>query len=199
MRPAHPTTFGALCGAWHSALTAATDGLRRCRPAVQLGGAVGDRVAYGERGDRVAFAMAAHLGLEPAPPWHTDRTRVVEIGAALGIVAGTLAKVAGDVILLSQDEIGELGETSSGGSSAMPGKRNPARAVLVVACAHRVPGLVATLLGGMPQELQRAAGRWQAEWPTLTDLLRVVSGAAHHALAMIESLTIDAERMASRT
>jgi 3-carboxy-cis,cis-muconate cycloisomerase len=124
---------------------------------------------------------------------------VVELGSALGIVAGTLAKLAGDVILLSQDEIGELGETVSGGSSAMPGKRNPARAVLVVACAHRAPGLVSTLLAGMPQELQRAAGRWQAEWPTVTDLLRVVSGAAHHARAMVEELTVDPERMASRT
>jgi 3-carboxy-cis,cis-muconate cycloisomerase len=198
MRHAQPTTFGAVCGAWHAALTAATDALRRCRPAVQLGGAVGDRAAYAGMGDRVASAMAAHLGLQTAPPWHTDRTQVVEIGAALGISAGTLAKLAGDVILLSQDEIGELGETASGGSSAMPGKRNPARAVLVVACAHRVPGLVSTLLAGMPQELQRAAGRWQAEWPTLTDLLRVASGAAHHARAMLEQLTVDPGQMASR-
>jgi 3-carboxy-cis,cis-muconate cycloisomerase len=210
MRPARPTTFGAVCGAWLAAVTAATEGLRRWRPAVQLGGAVGDRSAFdgggpndpahplAAGGERVAAAMATNLGLDPAPPWHTDRTRVVELGAALGIVAGTLAKLAGDVILLSQAEIGELGETTAGGSSAMPEKRNPARAVLVVACAHRVPGLVSTLLAGMPQELQRAAGRWQAEWPTLTDLLRVVAGAAYHARAMLDDLTVDAERMASR-
>lgn len=196
MRRAQPTTFGAVCGAWHASLSVALDGLRRWRPAVQLGGAVGDRAAYGEAGERVAAAMAAHLGLDPAPPWHTDRTRVAELGSALGIGAGVLAKLAGDVILLSQDEIGELGETVGGRSTAMPGKRNPARAVLVVACAHRAPGLVATLLAAMPQELQRAAGRWQAEWPTLTDLLRVVSGAAYHARAMLAELTVDTERMA---
>lgn len=198
LRPARPTTFGAVCQAWHTAVAGATDALRRCRPAVQLGGPVGDRAAYGAAGDRVASATAAQLGLDVAPPWHTDRTRVAELGAALGICAGTLAKIAGDVILLSQEEIGELGETAGGGSSAMPGKQNPARAVLVVACAHRAPGLVSTLLAGMPQELQRAAGRWQAEWPTLTELLRVVSGAAFHARAMLDDLTVDAVRMEGR-
>ena len=199
MRPARTTTFGALAGSWHSAAAAALDGLRRWRPAVQLGGAVGDRAAFGGLGDRVAAALADDLGLVDAPPWHTDRGRVVELGAALGIAAGTLAKVAGDVILLSQAEIGEVDDGSTGSSSAMPGKRNPARAVLVVACAHRVPGHVATLLAGMPGELHRAAGRWQAEWPTVTDLLRLVSGAAAHARDMIDHLSVDADRMRSRT
>jgi 3-carboxy-cis,cis-muconate cycloisomerase len=198
MRPAQPTTFGAVCTGWRAGVTAAIEGLRRWRPALQLGGAVGDRSAFGPAGDRVAAAMAAHLGLAPAPPWHTDRTRVAELGAALGVCAGTLAKLAGDVILLSQAEIGELGERTAGGSSAMPGKRNPARAVLVVACAHRTPGLVSTLFAGLPQELQRAAGRWQAEWPTVADLLRLTAGAAHHARAMMDDLIVNPERMASQ-
>lgn len=198
MRPARPTTFGATCAAWHRALEAADAGLRRWRPAVQLGGAVGDRAAFAGHGDRVAAVLADDLGIDAAPPWHTDRTRVAGLGAALGICAGTLGKIAGDVILLSQAEIAELDEGSAAGSSAMPGKRNPARAILVVACAHRVPGLVTTLLAGMPQELHRAAGRWQAEWPVLTDLLRLVAGAAHHGRAMLAGLTVDADRMASR-
>jgi 3-carboxy-cis,cis-muconate cycloisomerase len=199
MRPAVPTTFGAVVGGWHSAVAASHLALRRWQPAVQLGGPVGDRATFGGLGDRVADALARELDLADAPAWHTDRGRVVELGAALGIVAGTLAKLAGDVILLSQAEIGELDEGSSGGSSAMPGKRNPARAVLTVACAHRVPALVSTLFAGMPQELQRAAGRWQAEWPTVTDLLRLASGATWHARAMLADLSVDVERMRGRT
>jgi len=74
---------------------------------------------------------------------------------------------------------------------------NPARAVLVVACAHRAPGLVSTLLAGMPQELQRAAGRWQAEWPTMVGLLRAVAGAAHHARAMLDELVVNPDAMGS--
>jgi len=195
MRPAVPTTFGAVAGSWRSSLAAALHTLRRWQPALQLGGPVGDRASLHGQGDRVAATLARECGLADVPPWHTDRTRVVELGSALGTVAGALAKLAGDVILLSQAEIGELDEGSAGGSSAMPGKRNPARAVLVVACAHRVPALVATLFAGMPQELQRAAGRWQAEWPTVTDLLRLASGAAGHARAMLADLTVDVERM----
>ena len=198
MRSAVPSTFGAVVSAWLTAVGAARAGLARWRPALQLGGPVGTRTEWGPDVDRVVADVADQLGLAAVPPWHTDRTRVAELAAALGICAGTLAKVAGDVILLSQDEIGELSEAASGGSSAMPGKRNPARAVLVVACAHRVPAFVATLLAGMPQELQRAAGRWQAEWPTLTDLLRVVAGAAHHGRAMLDDLVVHPDRMAER-
>jgi 3-carboxy-cis,cis-muconate cycloisomerase len=198
LQPATPMTFGAAVGAWLAGLRSATAGLRRWRPAVQLGGAVGTRAELGAAADPVATAVAEALGLDAAPPWHTDRTRVVELGSALGSCAGALAKIAGDVILLSQAEIGELAEGRPGRSSAMPDKRNPARAVIVVACAHRVPALVGTLFAGMPQELQRAAGRWQAEWPTVTDLLRLVGGAAHHARAMLTELRVDAERMADR-
>jgi 3-carboxy-cis,cis-muconate cycloisomerase len=199
LQPARPTTFGAVAGGWSAAVRSAHEGLRRWRPAVQLGCPVGSRVEFGAHGDAVAAQIAAQLGLEAVPAWHTDRTRVVELASALGACAGVLAKIAGDVILLSQAEIAELTFTGGGRSSAMPGKRNPARAVLVVAAAHRAPGLIATLFAAMPQELQRAAGRWQAEWPALADLLRVAGGAAHHARAMLAGLRVDAERMASRT
>jgi 3-carboxy-cis,cis-muconate cycloisomerase len=198
LQPAMPSTFGSAVAAWLSALRSAAEGLRWWRPALQFGGAVGTRAELGVDGDRVAESLAELLGLENVVPWHTDRARVVELGSALGICTGTLAKIAGDVILLSQAEVGEVTEGRGGRSSAMPGKRNPARAVLVVACAHRVPALVATLFAAMPQELQRAAGRWQAEWPTVTDLLRLAAGAAHHARAMLADLRVDADTMASR-
>ncbi len=110
-------------------------------------------------------------------------------------MAGALANVAQDVALLSQTEVGEVTEGSPGGSSAMPHKRNPARSVLVVAAAHRVPGLVATVLAGMAQEYQRAAGRWQAEWATVTDLLRLAGGAAAHARHLLGGLQVHPDRM----
>ena len=85
-------------------------------------------------------------------PWHTDRGRIGELAAALAGLAGALATIALDVALLAQSEIAEVAEGQPGGSSSMPHKRNPARAVIVTATAHRAPGLVATLLVG------RAAG-----------------------------------------
>jgi 3-carboxy-cis,cis-muconate cycloisomerase len=122
----------------------------------------------------------------------------VALAAALGALAGVLGKIAGDVALLAQDEVGEAregGGSQRGGSSAMPHKRNPVAAVSLTACAHRVPALVATMLGAMAQEHERAAGAWQAEWGTLSDLLRLTGSAAAWARDLLEGLEVDAERM----
>lgn len=197
LRQALPTTFGLVCAGWLVGVDEARAGLAQVRSerlAVQLGGPVGTVADLG--GYRVVEAVAAELGLAaPLLPWHTTRNRVAELAAALGVAAGALATVALDVALLSQSEVGELAEANPGGSSAMPHKRNPARAVLVTACAHRAPGLVATILAAQPQEYQRAAGRWQAEWPALLDLLGTVGAAAGHARAMLSGLRVDTARM----
>jgi 3-carboxy-cis,cis-muconate cycloisomerase len=131
-------------------------------------------------------------------PWHTDRSRIGELASSLGIVSGVLGKVALDVLLLAQSEVAEVAEPAGdgrGGSSAMPHKANPVRAVLVTAGARRVPGLVATVLAAMPQEHERAAGAWHAEWETLTELLRLVGGAAAGTGELMKSLRVDPDRM----
>jgi 3-carboxy-cis,cis-muconate cycloisomerase len=190
---AMPTTFGRLAAAWHAGLTDAATELTRVRKAlpVQLGGPVGalDDPALVE-------AFAGRLGLAPALPWHTNRSVVARLASALGLVAGALGKIGGDVLLLAQAEIGELAEGRSGGSSSMPHKRNSARSVQLVACAHRTPGLVGTIFAGLPQELQRAAGRWQAEWETVADLLALTVAAAEHGRILLAELKVDIVRMA---
>ncbi len=195
LQQAVPTTFGLVAAGWLTAVDEARTALARVRDerlAVQYGGPVGTLPA----GPELLGALAARLGLaEPVLPWHTDRTRVGELAGALGVTAGALGTVALAVTLLAQTEIGELAEGTGGASSAMPHKRNPARSVLVTACVHRVPGLVGTLLAGQPQELQRAAGRWQAEWPVLTELLRVVGAAAAHTRELLAGLRVDPARM----
>jgi 3-carboxy-cis,cis-muconate cycloisomerase len=198
LRRAAPTTFGAVAAGWLVGLDAARARLAEVAGSlpVQYGGPVGTLAALGDRGPAALSALAADLGLvEPVVPWHTDRHRVGELAGALGTAAGALGTVALAVTLLSQDEVGELAEGTGGGSSSMPHKRNPARSVLVTACVHRTPGLVATLLAAAPQELQRAAGRWQAEWPALSELLRLVGGAAAHTRDLLAGLRVDAERM----
>ncbi|MDQ1644160.1 MAG: 3-carboxy-cis,cis-muconate cycloisomerase, partial [Cryptosporangiaceae bacterium] len=198
LQQALPTTFGLVSARWLTALGEATDGLDRAtdRLAVQLGGAAGTLAAHGTAGPAVARLMAAELGLaEPALPWHTDRTRFAELAAAAGIAAGTLGTIARDVVLLAQTEVGEAREGSSGGSSAMPHKQNPVRAVLVSAAAQRIPGLVATALAAMVQEHERAAGAWHAEWETYTSLLHLLGGAAERGRDLLAGLTIDPDRM----
>jgi 3-carboxy-cis,cis-muconate cycloisomerase len=199
LQQAVPITFGVKCAGWLVALDEAAAGLRRVRQsrlAVQYGGAAGTLAPLGERGPAVLRLLADELDLaEPVLPWHTDRTRIGELAASLGTACGVLGKVALDIVLLAQSEVAEVGEAVGGGSSAMPHKHNPVRAVLVGAATRRVPGLVATLLAAMAQEHERAAGAWHAEWETLTELLRLTGAAAAGVDNVLRGLRVDAERM----
>ena len=196
LQHAQLTTFGLRAAGWLVGLEEACARLREvasARLAVQMGG------PSGTRAPQVAARVAAELALvEPTLPWGTVRVRSAELASALGVLAGVLAKIARDVALLAQSEVGELregGAPGRGGSSAMAHKRNPVASVSVVACTPRVPGLVATMLAAMPQEHERAAGGWQAEWGTLSDLLTLVGSAAAWSADLLGNLEVDAERM----
>ncbi len=150
----------------------------------------------GDRADEVAAALAAGLELaDPGRPWHTDRSPIGALAAAIALAAAALATVARNVVLLSATDIGELHEASPGGSSSMPHKRNPARATLVLAATNQIPGLVAGVLAGLPVEEQRPAGSWQAEMPAVRQLLLLLGGAARTAGQMLGGLAVDAARM----
>jgi 3-carboxy-cis,cis-muconate cycloisomerase len=194
-----PTTFGAVAAVRAVGVREAAQRLaevRVTRLAVQLGGAVGTLAPAGGRAEAFVAAVAEELGLPvPDVPWHPTRGRVAELAAALGGLAGELAGVARDVVLLASTDVGEVSVAAPGGSSAMPHKENPARAVLALACAHRVPALVASVLAGMPGDLQRAAGAWQAEAPVVVDLLRLTAATAEHVRATLDGLVVHTDRM----
>ncbi len=154
----------------------------------------------GEQALPVAEALAAELQLNlPEQPWHTQRDRLVEFGAVLGLIAGSLGKLGRDISLLMQTEAGEAFEPSApgkGGSSTMPHKRNPVGAAVLIGAATRVPGLLSTLFSAMPQEHERSLGLWHAEWETLPEICCLVSGALQQARLLAEGLEVDAARMA---
>ena len=197
-----PTTFGLKAAGWLAALDEAAaelERVRRTRLAAQLGGAAGTLASLGPAGVEVAAEYARALGLcEPTLPWHTNRVRVAELAGALGAAAGVMGKLALDVTLLAQSEIGEVAEAAAdgrGGSSTLPHKRNPVGAVLVRAATARVPGLVATLLAAMAQEQERATGSWHAEWESQAELLRLAGGAAARTRELLEGLEVHPDRM----
>ncbi|HLJ64494.1 MAG TPA: lyase family protein, partial [Stellaceae bacterium] len=116
----------------------------------------------------------------------------------LGLLTGTLGKIARDIALLMASEVGEVfepGGPGRGGSSTMPQKRNPVISATVIAAATRAPGLVATLLAAMSQEHERGVGLWQAEWESLPALVCLAHGALSHMVTLIEGLEIDRARM----
>jgi 3-carboxy-cis,cis-muconate cycloisomerase len=169
--------------------------LRETLP-VSLGGAAGTLSVLHPHGFEVVAAFADELDLAtPTGVWHADRTIVHELAGALGSVAAAASKVAGDIVLLAQSEVGEVREAAPGGSSAMAHKQNPVAAITARAAAAQAPGLVATLLATAP-ELQRGAGTWHAEWPPLLELLRWTGGAAARLRTSLLSLEIDPQALA---
>jgi 3-carboxy-cis,cis-muconate cycloisomerase len=199
LQQAVPTTFGLKSAGWLVGVVEAGSGLRRIlaeRLAVELGGAAGTLAALGERGPEVARLFAEQLELrEPPLPWHSNRVRVAELGSALAIAAGALAKIGLDVALLAQTEVAEVAPPAGGGSSTMPQKRNPVGSTLAVACARLVTADAAVLAGGLVQEHERALGGWHAEWDALTRALALTGGAAAAVAELLEGLTVDDERM----
>ena len=228
LQQAVPVTFGLVAAGWLTSVDEARAGLVSVGPrlAVQFGGAAGTLASLGEAGPRVAALLAEELGLAvPVLPWHTDRLRIIDLGAALARVAAALGKIARDVTLLAQSEVGEVSEGSGpaaarpadqnraaqhrtdqqapaasprrGGSSAMPHKRNPVASIAILGCTRQVPGLLATLAVATEQELQRAAGAWHAEWEPLTALLRLTGSASSWAAELLPGLVVDTSRMAA--
>lgn len=209
-----PTTFGLKAAGWRALVLDARDRVRVVRAALpaQLGGAAGTLAAFaayagganggppaegdGDFGENLVSAYAGHLQLTaPALPWHTLRTPVADLAAALAFTAGALGKAATDVLTLTRTEIAELSEGAGGGSSAMPHKANPVRSTLIAAAARRAPALAATLHASMAAEDERPAGAWHAEWEPLRDLLRTVGGASHHAVDLTENLRVHPDAM----
>ena len=203
LQQATPVTLGMKIAGWLGAVTRSRQRLQALKPrllSLQFGGASGTLAALGEQALPVAHALAAELKLAlPDQPWHTQRDRLVEFGAVLGLVAGSLGKMGRDISLLMQTEAAEVFEPSApgkGGSSTMPHKRNPVGSAVLISAATRVPGLLSTLFSAMPQEHERSLGLWHAEWETLPQICCLVAGALAQALNIAQGLEVDAERMA---
>ena len=202
LQQAIPVTLGVKLAGFVSALDrhrARLAELRGRALVLQFGGAVGTLASLGERGIAVSEALASRLALPlPDLPWHTQRDRVCEIAAVLGMLAATLGKLARDLALLAQTEVAEAFEPAApgrGGSSTMPQKRNPVGASAAIAAAVRVPGLVATMLSAAAQEHERGLGNWPAEWETLPEIALLAAGALAAMADVAPRLDVDADRM----
>jgi 3-carboxy-cis,cis-muconate cycloisomerase len=202
LQQAVPVTFGLKAAGWMSAVERERERIAALRPralVIQFGGAAGTLAALGDRGLDVAAALAEELRLGlPDLPWHAQRDRVAEVATTLGLLVGTLGKMARDLALLAQTEVGEAREPDApgrGGSSTMPQKRNPVAASVALAAAVRVPALVSTMLAAMAQEHERGLGGWQAEWETLPEICALAAGALEQMARTMEGLEVDATRM----
>jgi 3-carboxy-cis,cis-muconate cycloisomerase len=195
LQQAVPTTFGLAAAGWLDAVVDARASLAAIVLPAQLGGAAGTLAPLGAQGLEVLRLFANELELaEPTLPWHTQRAPVRRLAGALAGTAAACAKIGLDVVLLAQTELGEVSEGSGGGSSTMPHKRNPVRAVLARACARGVRAQIAVLAAG-EHELERAAGAWHAEWGALSEALALTGGASAAIRECLDELQVHPERM----
>lgn len=202
MQHAVPISYGVKVAGWLDAMVRHRARLRETRRRVlvlQFGGAAGTLSVLGGKGIEVAEALAVDLRVDlPAAPWHVHRDRVAEVATTLALLTGTLGKIARDVALQMQTEVGEVAEPAGegrGGSSTMPQKRNPVGCAMILAAAVRVPGLTSTMLSAMPQEHERGLGGWHAEWETLPEIVRLCAGALGWTVEVIAGLEVDTNRM----
>ena len=202
LQQATPTTFGAKAAVWVDGISRARTRLAASLNAaleLQFGGATGTLASLGSAAPAVMEALADRLSLRVADiPWHTERSRIADVACALGLTCGSLGKIGNDIALLAQTEVGEVSERPAagrGGSSSMPHKHNQVAATAAMAAAVQAPGLVATMLSAMPQEHERAFGRWQAEWDTLPALVHLTSKSARALADALPHLVVHEAHM----
>ena len=199
-----PITFGLKVAGWLDGMLRHQQRLHNLRPqllVLQLGGAAGTLASLGDNALAVAESMAAALDLTlPDLPWHSQRDRFAELAATLGMLTGSLGKMARDIGLMMQTEIAELSEPLTSGralSSGLRYRRTPTGCAVALAAAQRVPPLVASMLSGMVQEHERGLGNWQAEWDTLPQIVQMCAAALEQMRLVATVMIVDSTRMRS--
>ncbi len=199
-----PITFGLKVTGWLAPLLRHAQRLNEISArllVVQFGGAAGTLAALGDQGLAVAEGIAAELNLAvPEIPWHAQRDNFAEFAGWLSLVTGSLAKMAQDVILMAQTEVGEVAESGAagrGGSSTMPQKSNPITSELIVAAARMNASLLSAMHQSLVQEHERATHGWQVEWLTLPQMMVLTGGALKNAMYLAKNLQVDAVAMRS--
>ena len=202
MQPALPITAGLKIARWARALAQDRERLADAQAtglAVQLGGPVGALESLGAKGPAVRHRLALLLGLADAPAWHVHRNAWLDLLGRMAQVVATAGKIARDVSLLAQPEVGEMLEAPPrkgvGASSAMPHKRNPVACAHALAAATRMPGLLATVHAAAISEHERALGGWQAELATIPAIAGVLGSSLDFLDTIAASLVVNAERM----
>ncbi len=202
LQHALPVTFGYKAAVWLSMILRHRERLAQLRPRVLVGqfaGAAGTLASLGDKGLAVHDGLMKELGLGRATmPWHVARDGPAETVAFLALVTGTLAKIATDVALMMQTEVGEAFEPFAegrGSSSTMPQKRNPISCELILAAAKIVRQHAGLMLDAMAADHERATGPWHLEWVAIPEAFIATAGALKQARFMLEGLIVEPERM----
>lgn len=202
LQQALPVTFGYKVAVWLSSIDRHIERIDQALPRVLVGefsGAAGTLASVGAEGLEIQRLFCEELGLgQPAITWHVARDGIAEAVTILGLVTGTLGKIATDVMIMAASEFGELSEPfvpGRGASSTMPQKRNPISSELMLAAAKAVRQHVAAMLDGMIHDFERATGPWHLEWISLPESFLLTAASLANAKFMLAGLVVHEDRM----
>jgi adenylosuccinate lyase len=197
-----PITFGHKCAIWLAELARHHERLLQVEPRLFVGslvGAVGTQASFGEQAGELERRLMARLGLGvPEISWQPARDRFVEYAGLLGLLGGTLGKIAAEIVLLSHDEIGELAEPSADGkvgSSTMPHKRNPAACENIALLGRSLRYAVAFMHEALGSQHERDGVAWKVEWKALPEICMTVAAMLAQTREVLAGLQVDAARM----
>jgi 3-carboxy-cis,cis-muconate cycloisomerase len=202
MKPTSVTSFGLKCADWAAPLVRGRKRLQSSAGnalAVHLGGAVANLARMNGKTQQIMELMASDLNLRvSSSTWNTPRDEWVALGCELGLLIGSVGKIATDIALMGQFEVGELlelDETAANGGSDFLHKGRPADCRVALAAAQIAPQRVAALLAAMPQEHERTFGNWQAERTEWPSLMMMAHGAVRGMAQALPRLQVDTQRM----
>ncbi len=202
LQQATPITFGYKMACILAGIERHRERLEQLKPRVlvgEFGGASGTLSSLETGAMETQAGLMKELGLgQPLISWHTVRDNFAEVGAFLGIVGGSLGKIAMDVKLMMQTEVAEVFEPFApgrGSSSTMPQKRNPISCLYIHANISVVRQLAASLMDAMVADHERSTGPWEIEWVAMPEIFCLMSGALKQTKFILAGLEVDADQM----
>lgn len=197
-----PITFGYKAAVWLAEINRSSNRLEELKPRLMVGqfsGAVGTLASITSKGLELQDEIMNELQLErPDISWHTSRDNLAEFASFLGILGGTLGKIANEVVELQKTEFGELEEPfqkGKVGSSTMPHKRNPSKTENIVTLSRILKSNIPLFLEGIVSEHERDMISWQVEWETLPEVCLLISNMLRSSNEVIRGLNVNSERM----
>ena len=197
-----PMTFGFKLAAWIDELDRDRRRLAERSAScfvASMGGAIGTYAGGGSQGRAVEAGMAARLGLRPAGmAMRSSFDRINDYLGALGLLAGTVEKIAQDVVFMQRSEIGEVSEAfhlGKVGSSTMAQKRNPATALLLISLARLLRARLPAMLAGMVRMDEGDSSATNLCDALLPDIAIIAVSVAETLAGLSQGLVVHADAM----
>ena len=197
---AEPTTFGVKLAGFAFEAHRNLLRLKRAFAQASVGAVSGAVGTYAATSPEFEARVLARLGLErePVSTQVVARDRHAELLGAIALAGAGLERFATEVRHLQRTEVREVQEpfrAGQKGSSAMPHKRNPIKSEQLAGLARVLRGNAHAALEDVALWHERDISHSSVERVILPDSTILIDYLQHRAIALVEGMTVDAQRM----